>query len=57
MTGKEMLGNLKTENLVEFAGDHGLAGNIDSDALKEASRLVVLTFVEPVSFSPDLKHK
>jgi hydroxymethylglutaryl-CoA lyase len=53
MTGKEMLGNLKTENLVEFAGDHGLVGNIDSDALKEAYKLVALTFMEPVSFPPD----
>ena len=57
MTGKEMLGNLKTENLVEFAGDHGLAGNLDPDALNEAYKLVALTFMEPVSFPPDLKNQ
>ena len=57
MTGKEMLGNLKTENLVEFAVDHGLAGNLDPDALNEAYKLVALTFMEPVSFPPDLKNQ
>jgi len=56
MTGKEMLGNLKTENLVTFADDHGLAGNLDPDALKEAYRLVSLTFMEPVSFLYDPKN-
>jgi hydroxymethylglutaryl-CoA lyase len=57
MTGKEMLGNLKTENLVAFADDHGLAGNLDPDALNEAYKLVSSTFMEPVSFSPDSKDK
>jgi len=50
MTGKEMLGNLKTENLVAFASSHGLAGNIDFTALDEAVKLVTLTFMESVSF-------
>jgi hydroxymethylglutaryl-CoA lyase len=52
MTGKEMLGNLKTENLVAFAENHELAGNLDPEALNEAYKLVSLTFMEPVSFSP-----
>jgi hydroxymethylglutaryl-CoA lyase len=55
MTGKEMLGNLKTENLVAFAGGHGLAQNLDHAALDEAYKLVSSTFMEPVSFSPGLK--
>jgi hydroxymethylglutaryl-CoA lyase len=50
MTGKEMLGNLKTENLVEFARSRGLAGSIESDALDEAFRLVTSTFMEEISF-------
>jgi len=57
MTGKELLGNLKTENLVEFAGDLGLAGNIDHEALNEACKLVALTFMESVSFPPDQKNQ
>jgi len=57
MTGKEMLGNLKTENLVAFADGHGLAGNLDPDALNDAYKLVSSTFMEPVSFSPDPKDK
>jgi len=57
MTGKELLGNLKTENLVEFAGDLGLAGNIDHAALDDAYKLVALTFMEPVSFPTDLKNQ
>jgi hydroxymethylglutaryl-CoA lyase len=56
MTGKEMLGNLKTENLVAFAGEHGLAGDLDPGALKEAYRSVALTFMEPVSFPYDPKN-
>jgi hydroxymethylglutaryl-CoA lyase len=52
MTGKEMLGNLKTENLVSFAKDHGLTG-LDPDAFKEAIKLVPLTFMEPINFSSD----
>jgi hydroxymethylglutaryl-CoA lyase len=51
MSGKEMLGNLKTENLVSFATEHGLAGDLDPVALNEAYNLVPLTFMEPVSFS------
>jgi hydroxymethylglutaryl-CoA lyase len=50
MTGKEMLGNLKTENLVAFASSHGLAGNIDFTALDDAVKLVTLTFMEPITF-------
>ncbi len=50
MTGKEMLGNLKTENLVEFARSRGLAGNLESFALDEAFKLVTLTFMEEISF-------
>lgn len=57
MTGKEMLGNLKTENLVLFADGHGLAGNLDPDALNEAYKLVSSTFMEPGSFPPDPKDK
>jgi len=57
MTGKEMLGNLKTENLVLFADGHGLAGNLDPDALNEAYKLVSSTFMESVSFPPDPKDK
>ena len=57
MTGKEMLGNLKTENLVTFAGDHGLAGNLDPDALNEAYKLVSTTFMKPVSLPFDPENK
>ncbi len=57
MTGKEMLGNLKTENLVTFADDHGLAGNLDPDALNEAYKLVSATFMKPVSLQSDPEHK
>jgi hydroxymethylglutaryl-CoA lyase len=57
MTGKAMLGNLKTENLVSFAGQHGLTGNLDPDALKEAYKLVSATFMELVSFSSDPENK
>jgi hydroxymethylglutaryl-CoA lyase len=52
MTGKEMLGNLKTENLVAFAKDHGLTG-LDPDAFTEAIKRVPLTFMEPLNFSSD----
>ena len=57
MTGKEMLGNLKTENLVSFAAGRGLTGKLDPDALNEAVKLVPLTFMEPVTFLSDLKNK
>ncbi len=50
MTGKEMLGNLKTENLVEFARSHGLTESLDFSALNEAFKLVTLTFMEQISF-------
>jgi hydroxymethylglutaryl-CoA lyase len=49
MTGKEMLGNLKTENLISFANEYGVAGNIDKEALNEAYNLVGVTFMEPVN--------
>jgi hydroxymethylglutaryl-CoA lyase len=48
MTGKEMLGNLKTENLVEFARAKGLSGNLDDTELNEACRLVPATFMKPM---------
>ena len=50
MTGKEMLGNIKTENLVEFARSHGLTLSLDFSALNEAFKLVTLTFMEQISF-------
>jgi hydroxymethylglutaryl-CoA lyase len=56
MTGKEMLGNLKTENLVSFASNHGLAENIDFSALDEAVSLVGSTFMEPVTFAATPKE-
>ncbi|MGA3013722.1 MAG: hypothetical protein ABSD71_06775 [Bacteroidales bacterium] len=46
MSGKEMLGNLKTENLVEFTRNQGLAGSLDFHALDEAVKLSALTFME-----------
>jgi len=51
MTGKEMLGNLKTENLVAFAGEYRLSVNLDRNALTKTLELVSPTFMEPVSFS------
>ena len=48
MSGKEMLGNLATENLVSFAESTGEAGHIDNPALLEACRLASLTFEEPI---------
>jgi len=56
MTGKEMLGNLKTENLLSFAKDHGLSG-LDPLALNEALKMVSLTFMEPLTFSSDQNNK
>ncbi len=56
MTGKEMLGNLKTENLVAFASNHGFADKIDFSALDEAVKLVGSTFMEPVTFTPTPKE-
>jgi hydroxymethylglutaryl-CoA lyase len=38
MAGKEMLGNLRTENLVEFAGMKGIDAGIEQEAFTEASR-------------------
>jgi hydroxymethylglutaryl-CoA lyase len=52
MSGKEMLGNLKTENLVAFAIDHGFSG-LDRAALEEAIKSVSLAFMEPVNFTKD----
>ena len=46
MSGKEMLGNLKTENLVEFTRNQGLAGSLDFHALDEAIKSAALTFME-----------
>jgi hydroxymethylglutaryl-CoA lyase len=51
MTGGEMLGNLSTENLVEFAVKRDLAGNLDMASLKEVYKLVGVTFIEPATFT------
>jgi len=56
MTGKEMLGNLKTENLISFANEYGVAGNIDKEALEEAYNLVEITFMQPVSLPGNPKN-
>jgi hydroxymethylglutaryl-CoA lyase len=50
MSGKEMLGNLKTENLVEFSRNQGAAGSLDLHALDEALKLSALTFMESATF-------
>jgi hydroxymethylglutaryl-CoA lyase len=39
MAGKELLGNVKTENLLEFAGMKNLSPEIDQPALKAAYRV------------------
>jgi hydroxymethylglutaryl-CoA lyase len=59
MTGKEMLGNLKTENLIEFAKEKGQAGTLDAEALDEAYKLAGVTFMEPIKISvnPKIKKK
>jgi hydroxymethylglutaryl-CoA lyase len=57
MSGKEMLGNLKTENMVSFARDNGSAGNLDAEALNEAYKLVSATFMEPDSLHFDPENK
>jgi hydroxymethylglutaryl-CoA lyase len=46
MAGKEMLGNLKTENLIEFAAEKGIPLNISQTALVEACRVAMDTFQE-----------
>jgi hydroxymethylglutaryl-CoA lyase len=51
MTGKEMLGNLKTENLIDFARKKGQAGTPEPGALEEAYKLAGVTFMEPVKIS------
>lgn len=56
MSGEEMLGNLKTENIVAFALERGLAGNLDQDALQKAYQLVSVTFMEPVTFQGTIKN-
>jgi hydroxymethylglutaryl-CoA lyase len=55
MSGKEMLGNLMTENLITFAGNHGLTKDFNISELEEAYKLALLTFSEPASFSNDTK--
>ena len=50
MSGKELLGNLMTENLVAFAGNHGLTEDLNLSALEDAYKLALLTFSEPVPF-------
>ena len=39
MAGREMLGNLQTENLLEFARRNGVSTGIDNDSLLEAYRI------------------
>ena len=56
MSGKEMLGNLATENLVSFAKSKNATESIDFDVLKEAYDMVGLTFMEPVSFKKNIEH-
>jgi hydroxymethylglutaryl-CoA lyase len=46
MAGKELLGNLRTENLVEFAAMNKIPLNIQRDALEEALRLAGGLFYE-----------
>ena len=46
---KEMLGNLKTENLIEFAKEKGQAGTLETEALEEAYKLAGVTFMQPIS--------
>jgi hydroxymethylglutaryl-CoA lyase len=57
MTGKELLGNLKTENLVAFADRCQLSGSLDHDAFDEACKLVSSTFMGPASFPSGKKTK
>ena len=49
MSGKEMLGNLATENLVSFAESTGESGITDKKAFTEACRLASMTFAEPAA--------
>jgi hydroxymethylglutaryl-CoA lyase len=46
MAGKEMLGNLKTENLMEFAAKKKLPLAINQSALKEAYQVAREVFIE-----------
>ena len=46
MAGKEMLGNLKTENLLGFATKNNLSPTINEDSLKEAYRVAAEVFHE-----------
>jgi hydroxymethylglutaryl-CoA lyase len=46
MAGKEMLGNLKTENLIKFAEEKGIVLNLSQPDLTEAYKLAVETFHE-----------
>ena len=46
MAGNEMLGNLKTENLVEFAEVNGISLNISRTDLAEACKVAGETFIE-----------
>lgn len=45
MAGREMLGNLKTENLLLFAGQEGIETGIDREALLEVYRLANEVFI------------
>jgi hydroxymethylglutaryl-CoA lyase len=55
MSGKEMLGNLMTENLVTFAGNHGFAEGFNISALEDAYKLALFTFSEPFPFSNETR--
>jgi hydroxymethylglutaryl-CoA lyase len=46
MAGKALLGNLKTENLIEFAAGKGIPLNISQTALVEAYKVALDTFQE-----------
>jgi hydroxymethylglutaryl-CoA lyase len=45
MSGKEMLGNLKTENLLEYLKKNALPSGIDPKALMQAMTLAAFTFI------------
>lgn len=47
MATDEMLGNLKTQELVQYFTDHDIPTELDQIALKEAYRLASLLFIKP----------
>lgn len=46
MAGKELLGNLKTENLLAFAGTQGVQTGLDMEALRQAYRVAARTYIK-----------